>query len=357
MEERGANNSYMVCIRCVTYNHKSYIEDAMNGFVAQNTDFPYECIIVDDASTDGNQATIKKYFDTNFSNIETEETNDYILYFGNHKTNQYCNFVIINLKYNHYSIKKNKNPYFKRWQDLSKYVAFCEGDDYWTDSSKLQTQVSFLEEHDDFGLCYTKCRQYIQKDKTFLNEDFGQPTNGFEDMLINGNRIPTLTTCMRLSILDKYFDEIKPSERGWLMGDYPIWLYFAHETKIKFIDISSGVYRILENSASHNIDINKTLVFHKSFYEIKAYFAQRYSVEYDYNTDLKLYPFYIYLELMFQKYNRDTAQKMRSSYKKAEIRRMNYTFYCMFSHWKFSWQIMKLSINLFNKVFKCRNQK
>lgn len=336
----------------MTFNHKPYIEDAMNGFSLQKTDFPYVCIIVDDASTDGNQEAIKKYFESNFTKTETDENQDYCLYFGNHKNNNNCYFAIINLKYNHFSIKKNKNPYFSRWQDLSKYVAFCEGDDYWTDPSKLQSQVSFLEKNDEYGLCYTKCRQYIQKDKTFLNENFGEPTYGFNDLLVNGNRIPTLTTCLRRPILDKYFDDINPSGKGWLMGDYPIWLFFAHESTIKFMDINSGVYRILDNSASHNIDIDKTLGFQKSFYEIKAFFAKKYSAKYDYHTDLKLYPFYTYLGLLFKKYSKDTAKTMRSSYKEAGIKRINYTLFCYFSHCRFTWLLMKQLLSIFNSIFK-----
>ena len=57
---------FLVCARCFTYNHAPYIEDAMNGFCMQQTHFPYVCVIVDDASTDGESEVIKNYLQTHF---------------------------------------------------------------------------------------------------------------------------------------------------------------------------------------------------------------------------------------------------------------------------------------------------
>lgn len=281
----------MVFTSCKTFNHQAYIIDAMNGFCMQETDFPFVCAIVDDASTDGEQNVIKTYFQTHFDQSEMDETDDYVMTFGQHKTNKNCYFAILYLKYNHFSIKKSKDSYYSKWQNSSKYMALCEGDDYWVDADKLQRQVDFLERNDDYGMCYTKVKQYVQKDKKFLKNTFGEHIDNFEDLLFRGNRIPTLTVCVRRVLLEKYMEEIAPATRGWLMGDYPMWLYYAHEAKVKFLDRVSGVYRILENSASHITDKKRQEAFIISYYSIKLYYKDKYNVQNNNSIDFD-YHFY-----------------------------------------------------------------
>lgn len=152
-------NRYQVCIRCFTFNHRNYIEDAMHGFVMQQTKFPYIAVVVDDASTDGEPEVIKRFLEKEFdmASAVQDETDDFVKVVAKHKTNVNCTFVVVFLKYNHYSIKKRKLPYFKEWHDNAKYIALCEGDDYWTDPLKLQKQVDFLEEHEEYSLC---CHRY-----------------------------------------------------------------------------------------------------------------------------------------------------------------------------------------------------
>ena len=149
-------NSYQwkVCVRCMTYNQSNYITDALKGFTMQQTDFPYVCCILDDCSTDGEQEVIKQYLQDNFdlkdkSVVRNEETDDYILTFAQHKVNKNCYFAVLYLKYNHYG-KKSKLPYYEEWQNSAKYIAMCEGDDFWIANDKLQSQVDFLDSHPDY---------------------------------------------------------------------------------------------------------------------------------------------------------------------------------------------------------------
>ena len=150
---------FMVSTRCLTYNQENYIEDAMTGFAMQKTNFPHVAIIIDDASTDHNADVIRNFMNCNFD-MEDEATayiehNDYgDVWFARHKTNHNCFFAAIFLKENHYQNKKPKGQYFLRWQDKSKYIAACEGDDYWIDYNKLQRQVDFLESHPDCDLVF-----------------------------------------------------------------------------------------------------------------------------------------------------------------------------------------------------------
>ena len=112
----------MVSICCITYNHADYISDCLDGFLLQKVDFPIEFIIHDDASTDNTQEIIKNKVgrDPRFNLIFREE---------NIKSKGTAVFPLI------YKIAKGK------------YIATCEGDDYWTDPFKLQKQVDYLEAH------------------------------------------------------------------------------------------------------------------------------------------------------------------------------------------------------------------
>jgi glycosyltransferase involved in cell wall biosynthesis len=269
---------YMVHVRCMTYNHAQYIEDAMNGFCMQETKFPFVCTIVDDASTDGEQEVIKKYLQTNFnlddgSVARNEETDDYFMIFSQHKRNTNCFFVVFFLKYNHYSIKKSKKPYLKEWLD-SKYIATCEGDDYWIDSKKLQKQVDFLEKNEDYGLVYTYTKLFNQKTAT-LSEGKNMCFDGYiTDKLLETYFISTLTVCYRASIIKRI--DYSYRSQHFLMGDLPLWIEISRFAKIGCIQEYTCVYRLLENSASHSTSIKKTLLFALSGRECQLYFAKKY---------------------------------------------------------------------------------
>ena len=168
--------NFLVRVSCMTYNQAHYIVDAMNGFCMQETSFPFVCTIVDDASTDGEQEVIQDYLNKYFildgnEDYHHNETEDYVRFFARHKTNSNCYFVVVYLKYNHYSIKKPKAPYFKEWTN-TKYVACCEGDDYWIDSKKLQMQVDFMESHPDYSLCCHRIYKYDENLNKIEEDNF-----------------------------------------------------------------------------------------------------------------------------------------------------------------------------------------
>lgn len=120
-------NKPLVSICCLAYNHEKYISECLDGFLMQKVDFDFEILIHDDASTD-NTAEIIKIYQTKYPEIIKP------IY---QKENQYSKGVSPTFKYN-----------FPR--SKGKYIAMCEGDDYWTDPFKLQKQVDFLETHKDY---------------------------------------------------------------------------------------------------------------------------------------------------------------------------------------------------------------
>lgn len=273
---------FLVRIDCMTYNHAPYVEDAMNGFCMQQTTFPFVATIIDDASTDGEPEVIRRYLDAHFDLSEKGlsrqwETDDAYFIYAQHRENKNCYFAVVLLKYNFWQAKKSKSPLIEDWTK-TKYVAFCEGDDYWISSSKIQKQIDFMEEHPDYGMVYTNHKQYVQADNKFV-DGWSMGTN-FADMLILGNKVCTLTVCVNNSLLKQYYsnEHIKKARIGkkWKMADYPIWLYLFANSKVKYIDEIMGVYRVLTNSASHFLSLNERISFMRSTYAIQECFATLY---------------------------------------------------------------------------------
>lgn len=148
---------YTVATRCMTYNHALYIEDALHGFIRQETTFPTLFMVVDDGSSDGEQDILRNWVETNLTAAERGQLWRKMPYgeLAEGKLNNKPNisFVILLLSENHYKQNKPKLPYLKDWLDASKYHALCEGDDWWIDERKLQKQVEALEKNQNVDMC------------------------------------------------------------------------------------------------------------------------------------------------------------------------------------------------------------
>lgn len=247
----------LVSIICCTYNHEKYIADTIEGFIQQKTTFSFEVLVNDDASTDKTAYILKKY----------ENIYSVILKIFYHEKNEYSQGIDIfgNL------VKKAKG----------KYIAICEGDDYWVDENKLQKQVDFLEQNPDYGLCYTRIKSFYQDTQTFLPGFIGGQVSTFEDYLINGNqkRTTTLTYVMKRSLCEQYVKEIDPSTKGWLLGDYPLTLFLLKYSKAKYMEDVTAVYRVLSESASHSVNPEKILKLNRCLNDIQLFFAEKYNVQ------------------------------------------------------------------------------
>lgn len=309
-------NNYMVCVRCLTYNHAPYIIETLNGFTMQETSFPFVCVIIDDASNDGEQNIIAQYIEENFNLVDNtitqkEETDDYLMVFSQHKTNRNCFLSVYYLKYNHQRVRKSKMGYVSMWSNSAKYTAVCEGDDYWTSKDKLQIQVDFMEKHPEYGMCYTKVKRFLQKEKIFEKKEFGGPYESFHD-LIKENTVPTLSVMFKTNVEKEYLKTIQPFTRNWKMGDYPRWLWMAHEYHVKFIPICSGVYRILKESASHSSNETRGEEFIRNICTMRLFF-----IEYFHHEELKD-KVNLQLSLFNHTFSVGNIEKAISYYKKIE---------------------------------------
>ena len=242
------NPTYKVCVYCSTFNQASYIKDTMDGFCMQQTNFPFVCLIMDDASTDGEPEVLEAYLNDHFDTEWTKETDDYHLTVARHQENRNCYFAVYLLKYNHYTIKKRKLKYFREVADEIDYVAFCEGDDYWTDAHKLQKQADALDANPQATLVYTNYQTIDAKGNPIIRpyyKDYpGRSHSGdnLPTLLRHGNYIIVLTSMYRYKVFESEYRNNCPVRMDFdtimcaaLMGDF-IWM-----------PEQTGCYRILES--------------------------------------------------------------------------------------------------------------
>ena len=267
------NVDYLVSVLCMTYNQSAYIVDALNGFVMQQTNFPFVAIVIDDASTDGEQGVIKAYIDEHFSHSEETgfkqwETNDAFWTFARHMENENCRIVAIYLKRNLYRDTEKKNAVIKEWMN-AKYTAICEGDDYWTDSLKLQKQVDFLEEHEEYSMCCTAFSQTFdghEESKQIVRYDLDEIT---VEELLKERWIGTLTTLYRSKLMSDY----APPFPNLPFGDLPMWFHLALKGRVKYMKDITANYRSLPSSACHSTDIQKQLTFGLDAMRVREHYA------------------------------------------------------------------------------------
>ena len=247
MEQK--NEEILVSIITLAYNHESYIRECLDGILMQKTSFKFELLIHDDASTD-NTANIIREYEAKHSDIikpiyQTE--------------NQYSKRVPIGSTYLYPRAK-------------GKYIALCEGDDYWTDPYKLQKQVDILENNPEIGLVYSQVEAFDN------NGDIGPYAGEVLDAksLLYANGIVTLTTCFRKKMHLEYINDVKPERKNWLMGDYPMWIWFLYNSKAYFFKEVMGKYRILPNSASHSTNIDRVIAFEESVLDVRLFFINKY---------------------------------------------------------------------------------
>lgn len=207
-------------VLCITYNHEKFIRQALDGFVMQKTNFPFEVIIHDDASTDGTADIIREY------------------------AKKYPKIIKpIFQTENQWSKGKLPLIHFMLDKVKGKYVAMCEGDDYWTDENKLQTQVDFLDKNPDFSICFHPVR-VIWDDKSNPDTIFPTPDFIFNrdvlslDDLLKHNFIQTNSVVYRWNLTEQDWPKQK-----FLPADYLFHLIHAKHGKIKYLNKVMAVYR------------------------------------------------------------------------------------------------------------------
>ena len=245
----------LVAIQCLVYNHEPYLRDCLNGFVMQQTNFRFVAIVHDDVSTDNSVAIIREY---------AEKYPDVIK-----------------------PIYESENQWSKADDSLArvmnesisatgaKYVAMCEGDDYWTDPHKLQKQVDYMEGHPDVGLCYTDYNQQYELSAQILTSLFEQQKlyrpETYEQHLLKPGYLAPMTWIYRKDVYD-----ICAKTKVFTDGTYSYMLEAMQISRVAYIPETTATYRAHEGSASAPIGKDNTFGYVNGIFETQLYFANKY---------------------------------------------------------------------------------
>lgn len=241
----------LISICCLTYNHAPFIRKCLDGFLMQQTDFPIEILIHDDCSTDGTIEIIQEY---------TAKSPELIfpLY---EEENQYSRGGA------------GKMDLYNYRRARGKYIAYCEGDDYWTDPLKLQKQVDFMETNPEYSVCWHRSKQFFVETGEYIEDKCTAVLKGKDGVDIDLNTYfsqwytQPLTMVFRREVLDEswrkqyklYRDEhelyhLLKKGKGYL---------FAFEGGV-YVKHDGGIYTSLTNS----IQGETSLRVAKELYEI-----------------------------------------------------------------------------------------
>lgn len=252
------NSEIIVAIRCITYNHEPYISECLDGFVMQKTNFKFVAIVHDDASTDATAAIIREY---------AEKYPDIIK-----------------------PILETENQYSKKDGSLgrimsnaviatgAKYVAMCEGDDYWIDPYKLQKQVDFMDENEDIGICYTDYNRLVEPHKDLVESLYEKcksyRATTYEQFLLKPGYLAPMTWLYRINLVE----HINKS-KIYSDGTYAYMLEFMYNSKVAYIPEVTAVYRAHEGSASAPISVEAQFNYRLGIYKTQNHYAKKYPCE------------------------------------------------------------------------------
>lgn len=209
--------SPLVSILTLCYNHELYIRDCLDGIIMQKTNFVFEVLIHDDASTDNSAQIISEY------------------------KSKYPDIIKpIYQSENQHKKKVGIDKTFQYPRARGKYIAICEGDDYWTDPHKLQKQVELMEKY-NLAMC-AHSAEYLFPDgakKTVSHIKKSGFINIRQILLNNGAYFPTASIIFRKELYEKFSDKFL----NLPVGDYFLFIYLASLGKVYYINEPMSVYR------------------------------------------------------------------------------------------------------------------
>lgn len=254
----------LVSVSMITYNHAPYIAKAIEGVLMQRTNFPIELVIGEDCSSDGTREIVLEY-KKNHPDIIRVITSDK-------------------------NVGAKKNGYRTKAACRGKYIAFCEGDDYWHHPEKLQKQVDYLENHPECGLVHSdydvyhvesgnRISNFLGAQRIEIPESIGilnliENKGGIGYGVLSCTVVAVREICMRIIQLDPYLHQ----DDHFLMGDTQMWAEIAALARLHFIPESLATHNIVDDSASRSRDPIKAMRFTTSCAELAVYLCNKYNL-------------------------------------------------------------------------------
>jgi glycosyltransferase involved in cell wall biosynthesis len=252
----------LVSIHMITYNHAPYIAQAIEGILMQKTNFSFELVIGEDCSTDGTREIVFDYAKSYPGIIKVITSDKNVgMYKNSFRTTQACQ---------------------------GKYVAYCEGDDYWQRDDKLQIQADYLETHPECGLVHSDQDRFFvgtgKKIKRFFWTTNNIPPSNFNIFRgwgSNHYHILTCTVMARKKIIDSItsdrFIYHNPQHIGGT--DIPLFIEIYMKSKIHYFNESLSTYTIQDESASNTKKLEQKDLFVRSNIKVYLYLAEKYGFE------------------------------------------------------------------------------
>ncbi len=291
----------LVSVMMITYNHAPFITKAIQGALQQKVNFPFELVIGEDCSTDGTREIVLEY-QKKFPDIIRVITSD-----------------------KNVGAKKNANRTGKACR--GKYIAFCEGDDYWHHPYKLQKQTDYLESHPECGLTYSSYDVYHAKVKKLIKDfikyrKWEMPQNLSISDIVEGKDekglgILTCTVMVRRILRDRVreADPYLYQNDQFLMGDTQLWAEIATMADLHYIPESLATHNITDESATRSKDIKKILRFGISRAELGIYLCNKYDLPSSIRNTFEANWCDVSLRLAFHSRNAELADEVRQKKK------------------------------------------
>lgn len=260
-----------VSICCTTFNHENYIAKCIEGFLMQQTDFLIEILIFEDASNDGTAEIVKNY----------AAQDDRIITFIQSE--------------NQWSQQKYGMIDWLFPAAKGKYIALCEGDDYWTDPLKLQKQVDILEADPSIAMVYSDAATITDSTLGEFYKGAKRPQGTFNFNQFQNLGFPTATSIVRSEPIMQAQQFLKKMENSIIQGDYVIWAIAGKFGNYHFLEEKTAVYR------KHSTGIMGTLGGTRAWFEAGIHLNHALAKELGASTHASFYDgdWWYYMELSF----------------------------------------------------------
>ncbi len=260
--------SPLVSVVMLTYNHGAHLARSIEGVLAQQTDFEFEILIGEDCSTDDTPAVARRFLADHGDSVR--------LISAEQNVGARCNAF--------------------RCEQLcrGKYIAYCEGDDYWHETGKLQQQVDFLEANPEYGLVYTNADTVEvstgkRKESAIpYREELCDSDDAYVQQLTGVMIIWPVTTCVRTELVRGLVRECPElTDTSYAMGDTQRYLEVARRARIKYMPVSTATRNLLPESTTRSKDILKRARFARSSERLILHYLEKYPLSREYDRQVR----------------------------------------------------------------------
>jgi len=291
----------IVSVSMITYNHAPFVAQAIEGVLQQKVNFPIELVIGEDCSPDGTREIVLEH---------QRKSPDIIRVITSDK-----------------NVGARKNGYRTTKACRGKYIAFCEGDDYWHNPDKLQKQVDYMENNPECGLVYssydiyyvksgTRIKNYVKYKKLEMpeNPDISSILEGEGDMWLG---ILTCTTMVRRTLFEQIIesDPYLHQSDQFARGDTQLWAEIANMSHVHYIPESLATYNQTEESATRSRDITKVVRLQIKDAELGLYMCNKYDLPLSTKNEMEARKFNGLLRLAFHTQDTKLADDVRRNKK------------------------------------------